>query len=68
MMITSTEFDRLDTETRLTVSKFLEEHPELRGNREVSITRRSVLSRASEDKTPIKDVHELLWAELTKLL
>ena len=67
-MITSTEFDRLDTETRLTVSKFLEEHPELRGNREVSITRRSVLSRASEDKTPIKDVHELLWAELTKLL
>jgi O-phosphoseryl-tRNA(Sec) kinase len=67
-MIESTEFDRLDTETRQTVSKFLEEHPELRGNREVSVIRRSVLSRASENKKPIKEVHELLWAELTRLL
>jgi len=67
-MIASTEFDKLDTETRLTVSKFLNEHPELRGKRNVSTTRRSVLTRASENKIPIKDIHELLWAELTKLL
>ncbi|MHA1943752.1 MAG: AAA family ATPase, partial [Candidatus Thorarchaeota archaeon] len=46
-LITSSEFDRLDIETRLTVSKFLQEHPELRGNRKVSIIRRSVLRTAS---------------------
>jgi O-phosphoseryl-tRNA(Sec) kinase len=67
-LITNTEFDRLDTATRQTVSEFLQEHPELRGNRAVSIIRRSALSIASENNIPIKDVHELLWAELTKLL
>jgi O-phosphoseryl-tRNA(Sec) kinase len=67
-LITPTEFDRLDTATRTTVSEFLQAHPELRGNRAVSIIRRSALSIASENKIPIKDVHELLWAELTKLL
>jgi O-phosphoseryl-tRNA(Sec) kinase len=68
LLITGTEYDRLDTETRLIVSRFLEEHPELRGNREVSLTRRSVLRAASERKIPVKDVHELLWTELSKLL
>lgn len=67
-LITSTEFDKLDTETRLTVSKFLTKHPEFRGNREVSIIRRSVLQTASERKTPVIDVHEFLWAKLSKLL
>jgi len=67
-VITSTEFDRLDTATRLTVSEFLQKNPELRGNREVSIIRRSVLSRASENKIPVKGIHNLLWEELSKLL
>ena len=67
-LITSTEFDRLDTATRLTVSEFLKKNPELRGNREVSTIRRNVLSRASENQIPIKDVHNLLWEELSRLL
>ena len=67
-LVTSNEFGRLDTETRLTVSKFLQEHPELRGNREVSIIRRSFLRKASERKITVKRVHELLWTELEKLL
>ncbi|MGY5872694.1 MAG: AAA family ATPase [Candidatus Thorarchaeota archaeon] len=67
-MVTSTEYGQLDTATRLTVSEFLEEHPELRGNREVSIIRRSFLRKASERKIPVKGVHELLWTELEKLL
>jgi O-phosphoseryl-tRNA(Sec) kinase len=67
-LVTSTEFGMLDTETRLTVSKFLQEHPEHRGNREVSIIRRSFLRKASERKIPVKGVHELLWTELKKLV
>jgi O-phosphoseryl-tRNA(Sec) kinase len=67
-LVTSTEFGRLDTATRLTVSEFLQEHPELRGNREVSIIRRSFLRKASERKIPLKGVHKLLWTELEKLL
>lgn len=66
-VVTSFEFGRLDQETRLTVSKFLQEHPELRGNREVSIIRRSFLRKVSETN-PVKGVHELLWTELEKLL
>jgi len=67
-VVTSTEYGRFDTETRLTVSQFLQEHPELRGNREVSIIRRNFLRKASERKVPVKGVHELLWTELEKLL
>ncbi len=67
-MITSTQFNRLDTETRLTVSVFLKEHPELRNNREVSKIRRSVMRKASEKGVPLKGVHSLLWEELIKLL
>ncbi|MFW9843846.1 MAG: AAA family ATPase [Candidatus Thorarchaeota archaeon] len=62
------EFERLDTETRLTVSEFLEAHPKLRGNRDVSLTRHSFLRKASEMKTPVDGIHELLWTELEKLL
>ena len=67
-LITSTQFNRLDTETRLTVSEFLEEYPELRTNREVSKIRRLVLRIASERGVPLKGVHSLLWEELMKLL
>ena len=67
-VITNTEFDRRDTATRLTVSEFLQEHPELRGNMEVSIIRRSVLSRTSQKRISVKDISEILIAELNKLL
>ncbi len=67
-IVTNIEFERLDTETRLIVSKFLEEHPELRGNREVSIIRHNILRTASERKVPVKEVYVLLQAELSKLL
>ena len=67
-LIPSTQFERLDTETRLTVSEFLAEHPELRTNREVSKIRRYVLRMASERGVPLKGVHSLLWKELMKLL
>ncbi len=67
-LVTSTQFNRLDTETRLTVSFFLEEHTELRNNREVSKIRRHVLRMASERGVPLKGVHSLLWEELMKLL
>jgi O-phosphoseryl-tRNA(Sec) kinase len=67
-LITSTEYERLDTATRLTVSEFLQEHPTLRGNREVSIIRRSFLKKASERRISLKGAHTLLWAELEELL
>jgi O-phosphoseryl-tRNA(Sec) kinase len=67
-MVTSLEYNRLDTETRLVVSKFLHEHPHLRGNREVSIIRRSVMRKCSERKIPVKGVERLLLAELSTLL
>ena len=67
-LITSTEFGLLDTATRLTVSEFLKEHPELRGNRAVSIIRRNFLRMASETKVILKDVRQQLWDELMKLV
>ncbi len=67
-LVTSIEFGRLDTATRLTVSKFLQEYPDLRGNREVSIIRRDFLRKASETKIPVTGVHQLLWDELMKLV
>jgi len=67
-LVTCTQFNRLDTETRLTVSEFLQENPELRNNREVSKIRRHVLRMASERGIPLKGVHSLIWEELMKLL
>lgn len=66
--VTETEFTRLDTATRLTVSLFLQEYPEYRGNKEVSTIRRGFLKKASERNIPLKEVHDLLWAELSCLL
>lgn len=67
-LVTNTEFERLDVETRQTVSEFLEKHPDLRGNREVSEIRRSVLKHATQRKIPMRGVHELLLERLYNLL
>jgi len=66
-LVTKTEFERLDVETRRTVSEFLEKHPDLRGNREVSEIRRSVLRRATKRGIPLRAVRELLLEKLIKL-
>lgn len=66
--ITSSDYNRLDAETRLIVSKFLREHSELRENRRISKIRRRCLREASEKKIPVEEIHEFLWAELSKLL
>ena len=65
-VITDTEFEQLDIATRLIVSKFLQEHPELRGNREVSVIRRRVLRSASQERT--NGISELLLEQLQELL
>ena len=67
-LVTGTEFERLDVETRRAISEFLEEHPHMRGNREVSKIRRSVLRRASRRRIPVKKTREMLLDELRKLL
>lgn len=67
-LITSTEYEKLDVKTRAVVSEFLEEHPELRREREVSIIRRDVLRTASERRVPVKAIHDMLWKALSKLL
>jgi O-phosphoseryl-tRNA(Sec) kinase len=67
-LVTSTEFERLDVETRRTVSEFLEKHPHLRRSREVSKIRRNILRKASRRRISVKRVHEMLLEELRKLL
>lgn len=65
---TNKRFERLDAETRSVVSQFLEEHSTLRSNKQVSIIRRDFLRTASERKIPLKQIHRLLWRELSELL
>jgi O-phosphoseryl-tRNA(Sec) kinase len=67
-LLAGTEYDRVDTETRQIVSEFLVENPELRGNKEVSTIRRMFLREVGEMKIAPKDVREILWAELSRLL
>lgn len=67
-LVTSTQFERLDVETRRTVSDFLEEHPEIRGNREVSVIRRSILRTAIQRRVPLKVISEQLLEKLNRLL
>jgi len=67
-MITATEYEKLDVITRSVVSEFLKEHPDQRGNREVSVIRRDILRKASERELPLKGIHDLLWNALSKLL
>jgi O-phosphoseryl-tRNA(Sec) kinase len=58
----------IDKITREAVAEFLADHPELRGNREVSILRRRALRNAIENNTPIKSVHDITLRELRELL
>ena len=67
-LIINTEFERLDTETRHIVSKFLQEHPEQRNNKEVSVIRKSVLQECVDREIPAREVRELLWNALSKIL
>ncbi len=62
------EFDKLDRATRNTVSGFLQNHHELRGNREISIIRQRVLKRAANDRISLKTVKDILLQELQALL
>jgi tRNA uridine 5-carbamoylmethylation protein Kti12 len=67
-LVTTTEFERLDVETRRAVSEFLKKHPHLRGMRKVSEIRRSVLKQATQGKTLTSSVYELLMEQLKTLL
>jgi len=67
-VVASTEFEKLDVETRKIVSEFLEEHKDFRGKREVSEIRRIVLIQASKKGIPVKDVSGILMEELNNLL
>lgn len=67
-LVTSNDFELLDVETRRIVAEFLQQHPELRGNREVSEIRRSVLRNAIQRRMPLKGVSEILLESLNKLL
>ncbi|MHA1588009.1 MAG: AAA family ATPase [Candidatus Thorarchaeota archaeon] len=62
------EFENLDRATRNTVSGFLQNHPELRGNREVSVIRQRVLKRAANDRIGLNTVKGILLQELQALL
>jgi O-phosphoseryl-tRNA(Sec) kinase len=62
------EFEKLDRTTRNTVSGFLQNHPELRGNRKVSIIRQRVLKRAANDRISLKTAKDILLQELQALL
>lgn len=68
MLVTSNEFDKLDTVTRQVVSEFLKENPGLRGKRQVSVIRREFLRTAIERRMPLKGVKQVLLERLNKLL
>lgn len=67
-LVSDSEFEKLDRATRNTVSGFLQSHPELRGNREVSIIRQRVLKRAVNDRISLKMAKDILLQELQTLL
>jgi O-phosphoseryl-tRNA(Sec) kinase len=67
-LVSDNEFEKLDLTTRNTVSEFLQNHPELRGNREVSIIRQRVLKRAAYDRISPKMARDIVLKELQALL
>jgi O-phosphoseryl-tRNA(Sec) kinase len=67
-VITGSEYNKVDTLTRRIVSSFLEEHPALRGKREVSRVRRSVLQETNRGELPIDRVGDILLDKLNELL
>lgn len=58
----------IDQITREVVTEFLIEHPELRGAKEVSLARRSVLRKAIENNIPIKAIRKITLDELRGLV
>jgi len=67
-VIIESEFDKVDTMTRQIVSGFLEEHPELRGSREVTKMRRGVLQEVHQGIVPIDLASDKLLERLEELL
>jgi len=66
--VTESTGEIIDQITRETVNEFLKEHPELRGNREVSEVRRNVLKNAIEGNTDIKTIRNTLLNRLHGLI
>ncbi|MGQ4911452.1 MAG: AAA family ATPase [Candidatus Thorarchaeota archaeon] len=58
----------LDRTTREVVSKFLCDHPQMRGNKGVFLARRAILKRLIDEGSPPDAAEEMLWSELEKLL
>jgi O-phosphoseryl-tRNA(Sec) kinase len=67
-LASDSEFEKLDWTTRNAVSEFLQNHPEVRGNREVSIIRQRVLKRAAYDRISPKMAKDAILKELQALL
>ena len=65
--IIESECNKVDTMTRRIVSEFLEEHPELRGRREVPMVRKSVLQEVHQGNLPIDRISENLLKRLNEL-
>lgn len=60
--------EKIDKVTREAVAEFLEEHPEMRGNREVSAVRRSVLKKAITNGLDTTVAEEMTLKQLRRLL
>jgi O-phosphoseryl-tRNA(Sec) kinase len=66
--VTLLQGEQIDFHTREIVSEFLSKHPELRTNKEVTLTRRAVLARAIEGGMSIGAAGNLLKEKLEELL
>jgi len=66
--ITERTGEMIDKATREVVTEFLEKHPELRGNQEVSGIRRSVLKKAIEDNLGVSAARKMALKQLQRLL
>ena len=66
--ITDRAREMIDKITREAVTEFLEKHPELRGNREVSDVRRSVLKKAIESNLDTIAARKMTLKQLRGLL
>jgi len=67
-MVTERTGEIIDKITRETITEFLEEHPELRGNQEVLDARRNMLRKAIEKGIDAKAVREMMLRQLQRLL
>ncbi|TFF84413.1 hypothetical protein EU524_01095 [Candidatus Thorarchaeota archaeon] len=60
--------DEIDVHTREIVAEFLREHPKLRKNKDVSLIRRDVLSKAMGDNLSVRVAGNMLRNRLQQLL